>query len=327
MSANLTAIESSDGPVTRVHRLFSLIVTDTKAAHSALREWLTGEKTVSVPLKDLKSVDINAGSSLEIVLPTSSGLSQSFEVPKSGTKHLRAIVENKIRQLTPFEPSELVYAFEKQATANNTVQVTFAAVPKSSLVKLEVIAQEKSLAVKAVRLERGPAIALDTTTEGRPNFWRAPHGKLVLLNLLLGAILLSTIYVGGAVKYIGARMDRADAVYAVKEVVAARREVQKIAASAQSLKNIRMNAPDAVWVLNSIAAQTNDQTWLESVIVSRKGLEIKGYSDDAATVLSQIDALDGYSNATFKASVVRDARTGKERFHIVADRHYSGKSK
>ena len=69
-------------------------------------------------------------------------------------------------------------------------------------------------------------------------------------------------------------------------------------------------------LLDRLTAATPDTVWLARLEYTPDGLKLTGFADDAGAYLKILQAQNGFRNVRIPSSIVRDARTKKERFDI-----------
>lgn len=74
--------------------------------------------------------------------------------------------------------------------------------------------------------------------------------------------------------------------------------------------------PDYALRLDSIAVATPDDTYLESLRMTESGVEVTGYSKNAANYLRLLTEEAQFTNVTARSAFLREPRSGLERFSI-----------
>ncbi len=292
---------------------------DMAAAVDMLARLVHGDAGLRIRADAIDKTAIDGPTRACVLLPAHVALVQRFTIPRAGAKHLAGIVQNKIRQLTPFEPEDVYVGWRRAPGRGDELPIDLVVAPAKSCENVLSAARARDLFVDRLEAEGAPGVDILPASERQKAPAERRARRLMRVNLVLLAILGLITFGGGAARYGLASLKASSAEARAGEVVSARREAQRIAAGAADLQAIAAGAPDIAGLLNALAGALNDDAYLERVRVDRQNVLLQGYADNAADVLFAVDKSPQFSRATFKSAIARDKGTGKERFQISAE--------
>ncbi len=304
-------------------RLIENAWRDIGAAADAIARAAAGEASLRVRADALGEVaaDMAADGPARacLVLPADVALTQRFMIPRAGAKHLAGIVQNKIRQLTPFEPDEVCAGWRRAPGGKGDLAVDLVVAPRQACEAALSAARARNLVVDRLEAEGAPGVDILPA----PERGKAPAGRrtrrLVRANLFLLAALGVVVFGGGGLRYATASLRAAHAAERADAVISARREAQRIAAGSADLQAVAAGAPDIARLLNALAGALDDGAYLDRAAVDREEILIEGFSDNAADVLFAVDESPFFRDAAFQSAIKRNPETGRERFQIRAE--------
>ncbi len=291
---------------------------DVSAACSSALRWLDSENSVTIHAEKLNEIVHNAPLRATLRLPAHHALVKTIVLPMSAQKHLASIVENKIRQLTPFEPRDVYFGYQRVGGGGKEFRVQIIAAPKQACQPFLSAARDRSIAVDGITVESAEEVNILPPEERENAQSTQVIQKLLKINGLLLAAMAALIFIGGGLRYGLAHWQAQQAAGAVTEVIQMRRDVQKIVAGSRGLSEHLNAAPDVPLLMNTLAAAIDESAWLDRVTISGETVEIQGYAENAAEILFVVDELPQFSDAGFKSAISRDSKSGKERFQIRA---------
>ncbi|MEL7487028.1 MAG: PilN domain-containing protein [Pseudomonadota bacterium] len=294
------------------------IQRDVRAAVAVFVETVSGEARDVLTVSDLKKARDGAGRRATIVLPEKLSLRQKLALPRAAARHLPAIVENKIREMTPFEPEDVYFAFRVLERSGDDITVEIAVAPKRFAEPCLSAARRIGYAVDRIEAAGAPGLNVFAAAEVGFGARAAKNGRLLKINAALLVLFASLALGGGGARLVAAKMDAARAERGAAEVLQARRDVQRLVRASSDLDVLMRTAPDAAVLMNALAQAVPDGAWLDRVDVDPSTVKVQGYADNASAVLVAIERLDGLKDATFRSTVSRDAASGKERFSVQA---------
>jgi len=116
--------------------------------------------------------------------------------------------------------------------------------------------------------------------------------------------------------------------YLSEEISSVSDEVQQVQQLRQQINNLvehsnwilerKRQSASIIATLNDLSIMIPDTTWLNKFELHGDRLRLQGESVNASELIGLIESYANFSNATFTSPVVRDAKTGRERFQIIA---------
>lgn len=314
-SVNIPAIERLPF---RDHEWFLAAQKDVKAAISAFFNWLNDDDATIIDVENIGDHRDGDVRHATLLLAPENVLIKTISLPATARKHIKNIVENKIRQITPFELDQVFYGFKRTESKDKSISVQVIVIPKSEYEKVLATAEENLISIDRLEVKGFEGIDLLPNDRGHSFHSNAEINRLFKINGALLILALALVFVGGGIRFAIADIKAANAATSVTEVLQARREAQKISSASKDLQQLQASAPDIVPILNVLAASIGDDAWLDKISLDRGNIELQGYAKNAADVLFAVDQVPEISNAAFKSTIRRDASTGNERFQISA---------
>ncbi len=246
-------------------------------------------------------------------------LKKSVRLPLAAEENLRQVLAFEMERHTPFH-ADTVY-FDYRPTARD---------PKQRKLQVDLTVVQKRVVDDALgvigdwQLEFRP----DAGREGDRGFtfvprnYRAPttvglNRTLIVLNLvaLVAAALIPIVQ---QERYIDALQQRADR---ARTGAMASVEVQDRIRALEQRREIFERAkagPGAVELIDELSRVMPDGTWLHRLDIKNGELQFQGLSDAASALIGVVESSPMFREARFGSPITRDARSGKERFHISA---------
>jgi len=298
--------------------LFGGVIADIRAAVFNLARWFDNENTIKIDATKLNEIVHQGALRATLVLPAQLALIKPISLPASAHKHLSNIVENKIRQLTPFEPKDVYFGYERLGSQGKEFKIRLIAAPKQICEPYMNTAKERQIAIDGLIVDGAQSVNILPIEERQNTNSTESVRKLLKINGLLLALVFALIFGGGGIRYGVANLQAKQAASTVTEVIQARREVQKYTAATKELQRLTADAPNIALMLNALAATIDATAWLDRVTVNKETIEIQGYAQNAADILYLVDELPYFSDASFKSAISPDQKSGQERFQIRA---------
>lgn len=104
----------------------------------------------------------------------------------------------------------------------------------------------------------------------------------------------------------------------VREVQQLKKRIDRLVADSQTVIEKKHQSFNIVDMLNDLTLLIPDHTWLSNIQIRGERITIQGESFNTAELIGLIEASGRYSNAAFASPVVRDAKSGRDRFRITA---------
>ena len=183
---------------------FTGVCADIGSAFAAAMRWLDNENSVLIDAVKLNEIVHNAPLRATLQLPTQLALVKTIVLPISAQKHLTNIVENKIRQLTPFEPKDVYFGYERIGGGGKEFRIQIIAAPKQICTPYLRTAHDKQIAVDGLVVERAETVNILPPEERQNAQSTKTIQKLLKINGLLLAAMVALIFLGGGLRYGGA---------------------------------------------------------------------------------------------------------------------------
>ena len=259
---------------------------------------------------------------LVLRLDASNVLTKKIALPPAAEANLHKVVGYEIDRLTPFSPDKIYYDVQvvaRHASARG-LQVKFTMVLSALLDDL--LKQFKKLELMPDVVD---VVGAGPTTNLLPATLRPRKGGVgrklqwVLLTLILLAGLTAaalplwqqrTIVIALLPK-VQVAQQKAEA------VVALRTQLKNAVESSGFLLQQRAEKVPTIDLMNELTAILPDSTWVEQFNIKGDAVEIRGQSLEAAALIGLVDSSEYFQGTTFRSPVVRDNRTGRDRFFLV----------
>lgn len=246
-------------------------------------------------------------------------LNKSVRLPLAAEENLRQVLAFEMERHTPFH-ADHVY-FDYRQTSRN---------PKQRKLDVDLMVVQRPVVDEALgviddwelRYRPDAGSEDDRGFTFLPRDYRAPTSKglnraLIVLNVLaLAAAAL--IPLQQQERYIEALQERADR---ARAAAMASVEVQdRIQALEQrrALFEQAKSGPSAVELIDELTRVMPDGTWLHRLDFKSGEVQFQGLSDAASALIGVVESSPMFREARFGSPITRDARSGKERFHISA---------
>ncbi|MEZ5590278.1 MAG: PilN domain-containing protein [Gammaproteobacteria bacterium] len=225
--------------------------------------------------------------------------------------------------MTPFSADKVYYDAKivDRQPDNRILRARLAVVPRTTLTAILTQLQTLGLTPAAVVIE-GDTSGLNLLPPGKRRrrlnavqWWGRALLLLIALTLLVAAALPLWQQRSIVVRLLPL-VDAAE--QEAQSVLAFRDRLDNAVESSQFLLEKRRQSALMVDVLNELTALLPDNTYLEQLSVRNGQLELRGQSAEATALISLIEDSKLFAQTTFRSPVVKDNRTGQDRFVISA---------
>lgn len=270
--------------------------------------------------------DIARGRLLPVLaVPRANVVSRQVSLPLAAEEDVAGVLRYEIDRLTPFSADELFYAHRvtgRRAEANK-LEIALVFAPRADLEPLVQALTSEGFAPARLDIEDAP-----DDPNGTPRLAgldllprRAVAGPSRAAVLARGlAALLAVIAVGWAGLWLVTAEARVEALRdrltevrraAIRAADAAPAAGQGPARTAYEMKRA---APSAVIVVADVTDILPDHTWLDRLSLRGERVELSGYSQNASALIGRFDRHPRFADPVFRAPIVQDDTTGRERF-------------
>ncbi len=260
-----------------------------------------------------------------LAVPRARVVSREVSLPLAAEEDVAGVLRYEIDRLTPFSAGELYYDHRVVARRAEAGRIDLALVfaPRADLEPLVDGLAAEGLAPARLDVEDAPgegaeppALAGLDLLPPRPR--AAPSRAAALAGGL--AALLAVLALGWAGTSLLAAEARVDALRerldevrraAIRAADAAPATGQGAARLAYEMK--RAAAP-AVVVVADVTEILPDHTWLDRLSLKGDRVELSGYSRNASALIGRFDRHPRFADPLFRAPIVQDDASGRERF-------------
>ncbi|HEB94876.1 MAG TPA: hypothetical protein ENI96_00400 [Sedimenticola thiotaurini] len=304
-----------DGPAPRLYRL--------RHGRGRLLGQLTDRPSRDAPLIR----QARRGAPLVVLrLAAASGLKRRLDLPLSAEHELRQVVRYQLDSISPYPPEQVGFACRvaERDPGRGLLRVDVYLTPLQVLQQAVRRAEARGLTPDRVDFTDGDELQpprfdlLGTARSPRRSLPQRLNRFLVWLCLLLGAGLVAAHLVRQAdtESLLQARVESARARAEVARRL--RDRVRRLELEAEVLATARRQRLPALAILDELSRTLPRDTWLEALDLADDRLILSGLSSRAANLISVIENSPRLEQAGFRAPVVQDARSGRERFQIGA---------
>ncbi|MEW8365475.1 MAG: PilN domain-containing protein [Candidatus Thiodiazotropha taylori] len=245
---------------------------------------------------------------------------RQVRLPSAAKRNLVDVLGYEMDRLSPFEADQVYYHFtpdpEQQGTDWLAGQLTV--VQKQRLDPWYQMLSELGLAIGRVTLvDENLPLMLKPRQSGV-----ARSGRSATMLLWLAVLLLSVVTAGGLVwqqrqiaidlqhKMQAARQQAAESMRLEEKLSARRKAIGMVSAQRQDYLAVSD-------ILLELTRLIPDGSWLQRVNLNSDSLLVSGVSDQASALIALLEASPMFVSVRFKSPVVRDRRSGKEKFDLT----------
>jgi len=262
-------------------------------------------------------------------LPAGSILQRRLDLPIAAENELRQILSYQLDSLSPYPPDQIYFSYRilERDYAGKKLVIELSLAPRDEVDRLVGRLRSWDLVPEFVDF-----VDKDEFAEPVVNLLPNPlapvkqqpalssvNRLLLALNVLLAAAFIISALMGRAnlEAELKTRVEtaklRADAAIRLRE------KVETLQAESTFLQNKKEQYPPVLELLDELSGILPDETWLEKAVYNKREITMSGISSKASVLISEIERSPRFENVAFQASVVRDDRSGGERFQIRAD--------
>ena len=266
-----------------------------------------------------------------VLLPPEDVLAPVLTLPAEAESNLREVLGYEMDRQTPFSAEQVYYDYlvEERLTDVKRIRVRATVAPRDLVNRLVQTAvrwgfQPAVVSVGEVQLD--PEHPLGESLNLLPTHERAARRSSRGLNRLLGvtAVLLTVAVVALPMHRQGEMIKALEAQVATvsgeaREVQALRQEVERLGRESSRVVQRKLGSPRVIDALNELSILLPDDTWLQRFELKGNSLTLHGESLAASALIAVLEGSIMFQGATFRSPVVRDPRSGRDRFQIVVE--------
>ena len=102
----------------------------------------------------------------------------------------------------------------------------------------------------------------------------------------------------------------------VRQVQKLRKQIDHLGDESERIVEIKQQTPGVIRILNDLSIIMPQHAWLQRFELNGGQLRLQGESSNATELIGLIEASPKFQNASFTSPVVRDAKTGRDRFQL-----------
>ena len=282
----------------------------------------------AAPPSGLTGASARSKPTTTVLLPADEVLAPELTLPVEAEDNLREVLGYEMDRQTPFSVEQVYYDYriEERLKDLKRIRVRAAVAPRELVDRLVDTAVRWGFAPATVGVGDGAEGQCGEPFNLLPESRRAARRSRRGLNRLLGAsaLLLLAAAVGLPLHRQGMIMQdlqaRTDAVRGeAGEVQALRQEIERLNRESTQVVERKLGAPRVIDALNELSRLLPDDTWLQRLELKGTSLTLHGESAAASALIGLLEGSDRFHGATFRSPVVRDPRSGRDRFQIVAE--------
>jgi general secretion pathway protein L len=258
-------------------------------------------------------------------IPAAQALRKQLIMPRAAIENLRQVLAFEMDRQTPFSADKVYYDFliGSGSRSSETIDVELVACPKADVDA----AIERA---RAWRIQPGivDIAGSDRKDPARINLLPNALGRKAGSGpaRLTASLAFVAVLLGSAALYLQfdrqrrtAELMQAEAAKAKVVATAAaklRENIVELSGAAEFLAKLKHTRPRFVETLDALTQLLPDDTWLQQLQVNGDEIRLTGYSAAASNLIGMIEQSEHFTDARFRSSVTRDARSKAERFTI-----------
>ena len=262
-------------------------------------------------------------------IPAERVLQRNLTLPVAAEDNLRQVLSFEMDRQTPFKADQIY--FDSRVTGRDAsgrnLNVELVLLPRAQLDQEISALPAGAAALDGVDAWRAAPGGARRQINLLPIERRARRRDMRLpLNLGLAALAVILFLVNmdesltnraAAVEAMRAEVDKANT--EARQVAALRKTLADSIAGANFLSDKKRNNPLTVALLDDLSRRLPEDTFLERLQIENGEAQLQGQSKEAAKLIALLASSTCLGDPRLQGQIQPDARTGKERFQIVAD--------
>lgn len=264
-----------------------------------------------------------------LCLPQHRVLRRTLKLPAAAEHNLAQVLGFEMDRQTPFKADQvyLDYHIVERDTETRTLKVDLAVVPRPALDAELARLEPLDLPLDGIDAWVGEPGGARMGFNFLPPARRVKrHNKRLLINLGLGAAAVILLLIAMSLWVSNREQALADMQAQVAQVqkeatqvATLRKGLSESIKGASFLIRKKNQSPVRIELLRALTHALGDDTWLQRLSIDENDrLSLQGQSDHAASLLEKVSKIPHVSDASFQGVIQPDARSGKERFNILA---------
>lgn len=259
-----------------------------------------------------------------IEFPADQAVTRQIMLPAEPETVLRAITRNKVEGLAPWPLAQCLWGMRIRPATGETRQVAVdvAVISRAAFDEIAAVLRQAGAAVRvlSVRLADGGTVAIDFDGGDERRKARAGAGRLAKL---AAAALLAAAAFGGYEIYRSyaalwrLEAETASAAAALRTPAGGVAETP-LAAAANNLRQLRLQRPPVVALLDDLSALLPNTVYLEALALNDGKLELKGQGSDIPALIAILESSPLLRDVNFAAATERGQESGANAFTLNA---------
>lgn len=249
------------------------------------------------------------------------------QLPSAAYRDLRSIISNRLDHLTPWTANAVMFETRRvHIPVDGVLQAEIVVVPRQIIARANVLLAHIGLVADIVDLASGDELAAPTYDLGRadrlprlPRFVVAGAFAALTVALIFGASLSFDLRENYAI----IERKRADMEVLESRLVDPKilnAHVNAIDEEKNLLRDLRLEHPSSLVVIESLSRVLPDDSWLETLRLTDQSLAVWGYAKDATPLLALIEAVPIFEAARFTSPSERTVLAGESQEPIETER-------
>jgi general secretion pathway protein L len=264
-----------------------------------------------------------------LCIPAERVLQRNLTLPAAAEENLRQVLSFEMDRQTPFKADQIYFdsrVIGRDASGRN-LNVELVLLPRAQLDQ-EIGALPAGAAaldgVDAWRAAPGGARRqinlLPLERRARRRDMRLPLNLgLAALAVILFVVNMDELLTNRAAAVEAMRTEVEKSNTEARQVAALRKTLSDSIAGANFLSDKKRNNPLTVALVDDLSRRLPEDTFLERLQIENGEVQLQGQSKEAAKLISLLGSSSCLGDPRLQGQIQPDARTGKERFQIVAD--------
>jgi general secretion pathway protein L len=265
------------------------------------------------------------------LIPNDTALVRKIGLPQGAKENLDEVISFELDKYVPFNANQvqLAYKIDKENSNDEKLLLDLAVLPKQDMQEILKLCDEKSVTLDAIDVNRSEeeevpsGIGVNLLPQDKRKAFDYFNLKLNIgLVLLLTALIYFVMYTSISNKE--DKIERLSEINAELQKQARtakllRKELKSVIVSSKFLKNKKDSLPSMGILIADLTTRLPDGTYITRLKVNTERLEITGQSDNANSLVPELNKSENWYAPQIVGGVVPDPRTQKEKFTIKAD--------
>lgn len=252
------------------------------------------------------------------------GLRKVVDLPATAREHLGQLLYYELDRLTPFKADDVCYAWRVLETSSEPgrMQVELEMVPKDAVSQAIDLIREHGREADRIELEgsgeRAPLNLIPRSSLPEDGKRRSRSFlPLLALGLAVTAVAIPFLQQKKMIKQLATEV--ADARAQSNESLLLRERLDILSSEMRFLVTIKNEQTTMAELLAELTGLLPDHSYINELQIRGTGIQLHGLSDKASDLISLLDQSPMLASPQFRSPVIRDPRSGKERFQISVD--------